>query len=230
MKLVKREINIPYERFYCENSAVNAVAVYFLALADGDGFTTEVKLNIPEQTGSVPAMDLCIIMGNLLENALDNTGRIKGENKYIRLSSFLNGALLYIEVIHSFDPLTSAEEPGLSAVKTICEKHHGNVEHEIKFNECKVTALVKIETAEEPQPAKTAGDFEVIFREYGLSKREKEVAYLIVKEGAGAKEIGSHLYISHYTVSEHIANIYRKLKVKSRGEFMTEIMRKISAD
>jgi len=232
MKLVKREINIPYERLYCENSAVNAVAVYFLALADADGFKTEAQLNIPEQTGSVPAMDLCIIMGNLLENALGNAGRAKDENRYIRLSSSLKDASLYIEVIHSIDlaidPPASSEGHELSAVKAICEKHHGNVEQEIKPNECKVTALVKIEAVEEPHPAKTAGDFEVIFSEYGLSKREKEVAYLVVKEGAGTKEIASRLYISHYTVNDHIASIYRKFKVTNRGEFMAVIMKKIS--
>ena len=228
MKLVKREINIPYERLYCENSAVNAVAVYFLALADGEGFITEAQLNIPEHTGSVPAMDLCIIMGNLLENALDSTRCAKSENKFIRVSSILKGTSLHIETINSFALPPSGEEPGLSAVKAVCEKHNGKVEYEIESDECKVTALVKIVPAKEPHPAETSGDIEAIFREHGLSKREIEVAYLLVKEGLGTKEIVSRLYISHYTVNDHIANIYRKFNVKNRGEFMAAVMNRVS--
>ncbi|MCL2139891.1 MAG: helix-turn-helix transcriptional regulator [Treponema sp.] len=54
---------------------------------------------------------------------------------------------------------------------------------------------------------------------YGFSKREIEVVSLL-KEGLNAKKIGEKLFISTYTVNDHIANIYRKLNVNSRGEFM----------
>ena len=61
---------------------------------------------------------------------------------------------------------------------------------------------------------------ETVFKEYGLSKREIEVAALLVNEGLLAKEIGKRLFISTYTVNEHIANIYQKFGVKRRPEFM----------
>ena len=63
-------------------------------------------------------------------------------------------------------------------------------------------------------------NFEDTFRECGLSRREIEVAALLVQEGLGAGEIGERLYISERTVNDHIASIYRKFGVRKRGEFM----------
>ncbi len=37
-------------------------------------------------------------------------------------------------------------------------------------------------------------------------------------DGLTNREIGKHLYISHRTVGAHLANIYSKLGVTSRGQ------------
>ncbi|MDR2718196.1 MAG: helix-turn-helix transcriptional regulator [Treponema sp.] len=63
-------------------------------------------------------------------------------------------------------------------------------------------------------------NLENIFLEHGLSKRERDVADLLVNEGLGAEEIGTRLCISTATAKSHIASIYRKFEVKKRGEFM----------
>jgi DNA-binding CsgD family transcriptional regulator len=68
--------------------------------------------------------------------------------------------------------------------------------------------------------AQPSASMENIFRERGLSRREIEVAALLVQEGLTAGEIGKRLYISERTVNDHIANIYRKFAVRKRGEFM----------
>ena len=62
--------------------------------------------------------------------------------------------------------------------------------------------------------------YEETFRERGLSRREIEVAALLVQEGLTAGEIGERLYISERTVNDHIAGIYRKFAVRKRAEFM----------
>jgi DNA-binding CsgD family transcriptional regulator len=63
-------------------------------------------------------------------------------------------------------------------------------------------------------------NFEDTFREHKLSRREIEVAALLIQEGLGANEIGNRLFISERTVNDHIASIYRKFAVRKRGEFM----------
>jgi DNA-binding CsgD family transcriptional regulator len=69
--------------------------------------------------------------------------------------------------------------------------------------------------AKTPSPS-----IEETFRTRGLTRREIEVAALLVQEGLGAGEIGDRLYISERTVNDHIASIYRKFAVRKRGEFM----------
>ena len=55
----------------CRNETVNAVALYYLDMASRFGIADcSIRLEIPEDTGSVPAHVLCIVIGNLLENAV----------------------------------------------------------------------------------------------------------------------------------------------------------------
>lgn len=56
---------------------------------------------------------------------------------------------------------------------------------------------------------------EKFMMEKGISAREKEVLYLLVR-GETSFEIGEHLYISHNTVKTHIKHIYEKLQVSTR--------------
>lgn len=50
---------------------------------------------------------------------------------------------------------------------------------------------------------------------YGLSPRERNVVDLIVR-GASTKQISQALYISEYTVQDHISNIFDKIGVRDR--------------
>ena len=50
---------------------------------------------------------------------------------------------------------------------------------------------------------------------YGLSEREREVVDLVV-QGASTKEISKTLYISEYTVQDHLSNAFDKVEVRGR--------------
>lgn len=62
----------------------------------------------------------------------------------------------------------------------------------------------------ESNPAKP-----VDFERYGLTKRELEIAHLIV-EGKSNREIAELLFISETTVKKHISNIFEKTGVDKR--------------
>lgn len=53
--------------------------------------------------------------------------------------------------------------------------------------------------------------------QYGLSQRQAEVVFLLNK-GLTNKEIGRKLFISKYTVENHLKAIYEKMNVKNRTE------------
>lgn len=51
----------------------------------------------------------------------------------------------------------------------------------------------------------------------GLTKREIEVALLILKDLSNV-EIATELFISETTVKRHITNIFKKVGIQARGE------------
>lgn len=60
--------------------------------------------------------------------------------------------------------------------------------------------------------------FETGVMEYGLSKREQEVAWLLYR-GYTNRQIGEDLFIAETTVKKHVSHIYVKMEVMSRKEF-----------
>jgi DNA-binding CsgD family transcriptional regulator len=57
---------------------------------------------------------------------------------------------------------------------------------------------------------------------YGLSERERAVVSLVV-QGASTKEISRALYISEYTVQDHLSNVFDKVGVRGRRALMKRL-------
>jgi DNA-binding CsgD family transcriptional regulator len=57
---------------------------------------------------------------------------------------------------------------------------------------------------------------------YGLSERERAVVDL-VERGASTKEISKALYISEYTVQDHLSNAFDKVGVRGRRALLKRL-------
>lgn len=60
---------------------------------------------------------------------------------------------------------------------------------------------------------------ENFYRSHGLTKREMEIADLIVA-GKSNEEIEKELYISIFTVKKHVSNIFMKMDINSRSQLI----------
>lgn len=57
---------------------------------------------------------------------------------------------------------------------------------------------------------------------YGLSPREHDVVDMAVR-GASTKQISQALYISEYTVKDHLSHIFEKVGVRGRRELVKRL-------
>lgn len=127
---------------YCENVAVNAIVSYYAVLAEKSGIKLSIKLTVPEHTQRISETNLCVIFGNLLENAMEACGRMTEGDRFIRLYSRLQHKTLTITVDNSFDGtvckqgerLRSSKRAdlgiGTASVTTVAEKHGGSASFE----------------------------------------------------------------------------------------------------
>ncbi len=130
------ELNSCSPDFFCKHSAVNAILAYYSGIAAGQSIQTDWHIELPEQI-AVSDVDLCTILGNLLENAIQGCLTIDS-GRFINLSADItkNGEL-YIIAVNSFDGSIRQSERkylstkkdgngiGLTSVSLTAEKYFG---------------------------------------------------------------------------------------------------------
>ena len=135
--LAEAAANVPADELnLCENPAVDGVAGHYAALARQAGVSFSCRLDLP-RTLPVPEMDVCVVLSNLLENALEAGQRAEGR-RFIRLRGTLHGdklVLLTVENAYSGQLLERdgvlqstkrrGEGVGLQSVAHIAEKGGG---------------------------------------------------------------------------------------------------------
>ena len=100
----------------CENRAVDGVAGRYSALSRQEGIPFHCELKLPPVL-PVPEMDVCVVLQNLLENALEASRRAEGP-RYIRLKASLHGDnLVLLTVENSYSGQLVEKEGVLQSTK-----------------------------------------------------------------------------------------------------------------
>ena len=81
----------------------------------------------------------------------------------------------------------------------------------------------------ELEPEESISSLNNILSDMGLTAREVELSNLIIK-GLKNTEISEKLFISEYTVQNHLKSIYRKMKVKNRSSLIYRCIQLTSED
>lgn len=122
---------------FCENKAADSVIGYYCALARRDSIPFQARANIPASL-STDEIDLCLILSNLLENALEASLKTAPDRRRIDLTIYPHFThLLLIQVKNTFEgeiqekggifqsSKRSSDGIGIQSVRRICEKNGG---------------------------------------------------------------------------------------------------------
>lgn len=108
---------------FCKNPAVNAVLSEYINRAKSIGCRTEHKIFIPEEL-PFELPDVCIILSNALENALNACEKCPEGKRYIDLlADFSDDRKLKISVKNSCTDIVELDAEGLPVVKTRTDGH-----------------------------------------------------------------------------------------------------------
>lgn len=105
---------------FCDNAAAEAVLLYFAQQAKNYGIDYIVKTKLPENIG-IPDTDVSVLLGNLLENALDACGAEDGAGRKIIIRADADESSVYITVDNTFSGTLRYADDG----SLISTKHEG---------------------------------------------------------------------------------------------------------
>lgn len=79
-------------RSYCKNYAINAILSFYAEQAEKNGITMQVSIQMDDPP-VIPETEFCVLIGNLLENAVDACAGIDAEiQPFIRLHVVQTGS------------------------------------------------------------------------------------------------------------------------------------------
>ncbi|MDR3560374.1 MAG: GHKL domain-containing protein [Negativicutes bacterium] len=123
----------------CRNQSVDALICHYLKLAKQQNIAFVTKLHLPEDLG-IDDLDLCVIVGNCLENAMEACSKIEGAKpRFIEISATISKGHLVMKIANSFNGLVQRQDNGffssktgtehgigLTSVKTLAAKYQGH--------------------------------------------------------------------------------------------------------
>ena len=111
----------PISEVYCENPAVNAAVCHYAGLAEQEGISTEIELDIPRNL-TVDSLELTMVVSNLMENAARACKRFpENQAPYLRFTCRSVGRLL-LEMENPCTEDTVLDENGYPIAR---EEGHG---------------------------------------------------------------------------------------------------------
>ena len=126
---------------FCSNAAADAVLYNKLQYAQKCHIDIQIN-SVNISNISVSDMDLCSIISNLLDNAIENCEK-EAANKYITFNIYRKNCYLVFDCRNfctSYNPNTDKSDKklhglGMKIIKSISDKYNGNDYHVLKDNE-----------------------------------------------------------------------------------------------
>ena len=105
---------------YCENHAINAILSYYAQIAENAGTTLEIQAQMEKEI-PVPEPEFCVLLGNLLENAVEACKKQTVSSKiHVRVLQ-TTPSLISLTIDN-----TCSEPPRWHEGRLLSSKHDGN--------------------------------------------------------------------------------------------------------
>ncbi len=133
----------------CGNYAVDVVTRHYLAMARAAGAELDVKLELPQAAG-IPDSDLCIVFGNLFENAALAVSRQAAGPRFLTARCMVENGHIVLTVDNSTDPAAmlppKALERGVgqTSVAAVADKYGGGTEFTLEGHVYRASVLLNI--------------------------------------------------------------------------------------
>lgn len=152
LKKLQEEMDSTTGLIFCQNVSVNGLIHGYLTRTKKSNIAFNVKLDLPDHV-PIDDLSLCIVIGNLLENALEACKRFDGDNKFITLKGRWMGDHLMLLVENSYRGkireyegklLSSKKTGGLGILSIKKVLNQPDDDFEIDYDSNTFTAMVKM--------------------------------------------------------------------------------------
>lgn len=135
------------------NAALDGIVNYYMSVAATENIIFDTNISVP-QNMQIKTYDLNIIMGNLLDNAFENTMMAKNKQVLLKMKYF--NSILYISSINTYtgaikksgEKFISLKDIshgyGVDNIKRIVNKYNGNIEIDYKNNIFNISIMLYI--------------------------------------------------------------------------------------
>ena len=127
------------EERYCNNNYINSILSYKLQNIASDQIDVSVRMLYPEKL-NIDYGDMGVLLGNLIDNAVEACEYVKTEKPYIHIKGYENALKWYLEIENSRSPHQPLKNSinhgrGIRNVEQVLQKYHAELR--IKKSETK---------------------------------------------------------------------------------------------
>ncbi|SDG32128.1 GHKL domain-containing protein [Paenibacillus sp. cl6col] len=143
IKTTLNKVEGAYQRVNTGNLVIDALITNTLNIGQANGIRIDTKLNLWSQEIHIDRYDLCVVIGNMLDNAIEASKKLTiAEDRYILIKIHSTESSLLIHILnhmenevahlHSQKPSPEFHGIGLTNIARICDKYGGHMTIETK--------------------------------------------------------------------------------------------------
>ncbi|MBU7318914.1 ATP-binding protein [Paenibacillus oleatilyticus] len=138
IKTTLNKVEGAYHRVNTGNLVIDALVTNTLNIGQANGIRIDTKLNLCSQEVHIDRYDLCVVIGNMLDNAIEASKKLKiAEDRYILIKIHSTESTLLIHILnhmenevahlYSHKPNPEFHGIGLTNIARICDKYGGHM-------------------------------------------------------------------------------------------------------